>query len=100
MNERSFTSRMYMSDKKTQILEATEHLLAQHGFDRLSMQMVANEAGVAAGTIYRYFSDKMTCYANCDCTWFVTVPAILCADSMMTCHCISSLSPCGAMRGI
>ncbi len=58
MNERSFTSRMYMSDKKTQILEATEHLLAQHGFDRLSMQMVANEAGVAAGTIYRYFSDK------------------------------------------
>ncbi|WP_028025738.1 TetR/AcrR family transcriptional regulator [Enterovibrio calviensis] len=47
-----------MSDKKTQILEATEHLLAKHGFDRLSMQMVAKEAGVAAGTIYRYFSDK------------------------------------------
>ncbi|WP_281546337.1 TetR/AcrR family transcriptional regulator [Grimontia sp. SpTr1] len=47
-----------MSDKKTQILEATERLLAQHGFDRLSMQMVAKEAGVAAGTIYRYFSDK------------------------------------------
>lgn len=47
-----------MSDKKTQILEATERLLARHGFDRLSMQMVAKEAGVAAGTIYRYFSDK------------------------------------------
>ncbi|WP_394212348.1 TetR/AcrR family transcriptional regulator [Enterovibrio calviensis] len=47
-----------MSDKKTQILEATERLLAEHGFDRLSMQMVAKEAGVAAGTIYRYFSDK------------------------------------------
>nr|PMH60510.1 TetR family transcriptional regulator [Enterovibrio norvegicus] len=47
-----------MSDKKTQILEATERLLAKHGFDRLSMQMVAKEAGVAAGTIYRYFSDK------------------------------------------
>lgn len=47
-----------MSDKKRQILEATEHLLAIHGFERLSMQMVANEAGVAAGTIYRYFSDK------------------------------------------
>lgn len=47
-----------MTDKKTQILEATERLLATHGFDRLSIQMVAKEAKVAAGTIYRYFSDK------------------------------------------
>ncbi len=44
--------------KKVQILEATERLLARHGFEHLSMQLVASGANVAAGTIYRYFSDK------------------------------------------
>ncbi len=47
-----------MSDKKERILQATEKLLAQYGFHGLSMQMVAKEAKVAAGTIYRYFEDK------------------------------------------
>ena len=47
-----------MNDKRTLILCATEALLAQHGFHGLSMQMVAKQAGVAAGTIYRYFTDK------------------------------------------
>ncbi|WP_052260924.1 TetR/AcrR family transcriptional regulator [Photobacterium gaetbulicola] len=47
-----------MSDKKKRILQATETLLAEHGFHGMSMQMVAKEAGVAAGTIYRYFEDK------------------------------------------
>ncbi|MFZ6043980.1 helix-turn-helix domain-containing protein, partial [Vibrio natriegens] len=42
-----------MMDKKTRILQATEKLLAMYGFHGLSMQMVAREAGVAAGTIYR-----------------------------------------------
>lgn len=44
--------------KRIQILEATERLLARHGFEHLSMQLVAKEAEVATGTIYRYFSDK------------------------------------------
>ncbi|OAN16903.1 TetR family transcriptional regulator [Photobacterium jeanii] len=47
-----------MSDKKERILQATEKLLAEYGFHGLSMQMVAKEARVAAGTIYRYFEDK------------------------------------------
>ncbi|WP_054676763.1 TetR/AcrR family transcriptional regulator [Parasalinivibrio latis] len=63
MNERSFTNRKNVAtnkvpDKRTLILEATQRLLAQTGFHGLSMQMVAKEAGVAAGTIYRYFADK------------------------------------------
>ncbi|WP_341502521.1 TetR/AcrR family transcriptional regulator [Gallaecimonas sp. GXIMD4217] len=47
-----------MSDKESRILDATGHLLAQQGFHGLSMQQVAREAGVAAGTIYRYFDSK------------------------------------------
>ena len=45
-------------DKREQILSAAEHLIAESGFLGLSMQKLAKEAGVAAGTIYRYFSDK------------------------------------------
>ncbi len=45
-------------DKRVQILNAAERLIAESGFLGLSMQKLANEAGVAAGTIYRYFSDK------------------------------------------
>ena len=63
MNERSFIDSETMSsntaiDKHEQILTAAEKLIAESGFQGLSMQKLAKEAGVAAGTIYRYFSDK------------------------------------------
>ncbi|EGQ7876336.1 TetR/AcrR family transcriptional regulator [Vibrio parahaemolyticus] len=63
MNERSFTGGRIMTDnpavdKRDQILAAAEQLIAESGFQGLSMQKLANEAGVAVGTIYRYFSDK------------------------------------------
>jgi TetR/AcrR family transcriptional repressor of multidrug resistance operon len=46
------------NDKRKLILDATEKLVAKEGFHGFSMQKLANEAGVAAGTIYRYFEDK------------------------------------------
>lgn len=63
MNERSFISDRKMSrkisvGKHSQILIAAEKLIADSGFHCLSMQKVATAAGVATGTIYRYFSDK------------------------------------------
>ncbi|MEH0743292.1 TetR/AcrR family transcriptional regulator [Vibrio cholerae] len=45
-------------DKREQILAAAEILVAESGFQGLSMQKLAKQAGVAAGTIYRYFEDK------------------------------------------
>lgn len=45
-------------DKKMRILNATEKLVAEEGIHGLSMQKLAKEAEVAAGTIYRYFKDK------------------------------------------
>jgi TetR/AcrR family transcriptional repressor of multidrug resistance operon len=45
-------------DKSTQILNAAEAILAQHGFYAFSMHHLAETAGVAAGTIYRYFENK------------------------------------------
>ena len=45
-------------DKYQQILVAAEKLIAESGFQGLSMHKLAKEAGVATGTIYRYFDDK------------------------------------------
>ena len=46
------------SDKREEIIEAALELIAEHGFHGAPMAMVAERAGVAAGTIYRYFENK------------------------------------------
>ncbi|MDF2154062.1 TetR/AcrR family transcriptional regulator [Vibrio sp. CAU 1672] len=51
-------SNITAADKREQILFAAEKLIAESGFQGLSMHKLAKEAGVAAGTIYRYFTDK------------------------------------------
>ncbi|MGY3859264.1 TetR/AcrR family transcriptional regulator [Aeromonas intestinalis] len=45
-------------DKKERIFEAAREVLGEQGFFGLSIAVVAKKANVAAGTIYRYFSDK------------------------------------------
>ncbi len=47
-----------LSDKRLQILAAAELIISESGLHGLSMQKVAKQAQVAAGTIYRYFDDK------------------------------------------
>ncbi len=44
--------------KRIQIIEAAESLIAELGFRGLSMHKVAKRAGISAGTIYHYFTDK------------------------------------------
>ena len=62
MNEHSFMGGVMSShtsgDKYEQIMTAAEHLIAKVGIHGFSMKKLACEAGVAAGTIYCYFSDK------------------------------------------
>lgn len=40
------------------IFHSAEKLIAQYGIHQLSMQKIAKEAGIAAGTIYIYFESK------------------------------------------
>ncbi len=47
-----------MDDKRTVILQATLSLISAHGFHATPMSLIASEAGVGAGTIYRYFDSK------------------------------------------
>jgi AcrR family transcriptional regulator len=45
-------------DKRDEIVRAALELIAEHGFHGAPMAMIADRAGVAAGTIYRYFENK------------------------------------------
>ena len=47
-----------MVDKRERILSTAITLFNEHGFHGASIQMVASRAGIAAGSLYRYFSGK------------------------------------------
>lgn len=47
-----------MADKRDQILEAALELFVERGFHGTAVPAIAERAGVAAGTIYRYFESK------------------------------------------
>lgn len=49
---------MNKSDKRSDILQVALELIAERGFHDAPMSMIAQKAGVAAGTIYRYFESK------------------------------------------
>lgn len=45
-------------DKKTLILDTTLGLLSENGFHGTPISLIADNAGIGAGTIYRYFKNK------------------------------------------
>lgn len=49
---------MIKAEKRAEIIRAAMELIAEHGFHGAPMALVAERAGVAAGTIYRYFESK------------------------------------------
>ena len=49
---------MKISDKRSDIMQAALVLIADQGFHGAPMAEIAEKAGVAAGTIYRYFESK------------------------------------------
>ncbi len=49
---------MQCLDKRTEIMTVAMKLLAEQGFHRVPMSMIAAKANVAVGTIYLYFAGK------------------------------------------
>lgn len=49
---------MSKADKRDEIVRAALELIAENGFHGAPMAMIADRAGVGAGTIYRYFENK------------------------------------------
>jgi TetR/AcrR family transcriptional regulator, repressor for uid operon len=46
------------AERRERILQAAEHAFVRHGFHATTMQHVADEAGMSAGNLYRYFPSK------------------------------------------
>ena len=49
---------MERGDKRDAVMQAALELVGENGFHGSPMAMIAQRAGVAAGTIYRYFESK------------------------------------------
>ena len=49
---------MTKPSKRDEIIRSALELIAEHGFHGAPMALVAEHAGVGAGTIYRYFENK------------------------------------------
>jgi AcrR family transcriptional regulator len=53
-----------LADKRARILRAARHLVAEGGFREAQVAAVAAVAGVATGTVYRYFPSKADLFAE------------------------------------
>jgi AcrR family transcriptional regulator len=49
---------------KTRILDAAREAVAQHGWQEAQIAVIAGRAGVATGSVYRYFDSKADLYAQ------------------------------------
>ena len=47
-----------LAARRRAILLAARSIVTEHGFQALNMQLVADTAGVAIGTLYRYFPSR------------------------------------------
>jgi AcrR family transcriptional regulator len=58
-----------MRDAREQLFEAAERVLAREGATGLTSRAITDEAGVAKGLIYRYFTDLDEFLAELTATW-------------------------------
>jgi len=56
-------------DRRARIVDAATALLAERDYERIQMREVADAAGVALATIYRYFPSKEQLFATVLATW-------------------------------
>ncbi|HOZ25340.1 MAG TPA: helix-turn-helix domain-containing protein, partial [Thermomonas sp.] len=50
--------------KRAAILDAAKRMFVAHGFDGVSMDQIASEAGVSKLTVYSHFGDKESLFAE------------------------------------
>lgn len=54
-----------VAEKRALILRAAQHVFLRSGYERTSMDVIAQEAGVSKMTVYRHFSDKSGLFVAC-----------------------------------
>jgi AcrR family transcriptional regulator len=60
-------------DNRSKILEAAQHLFAQQGFGNTPTSLIAKKAGIAEGTIFRYFPTKKDILVELVTSGWVTI---------------------------
>jgi AcrR family transcriptional regulator len=58
LTQPSLAGRAHEPDRRELIVAAAERAFVRHGFHAATMQQVADEAGMSAGNLYRYFPSK------------------------------------------
>jgi AcrR family transcriptional regulator len=76
-------------EKRQQIFQAAKELFMQHGFDGVSMDMVAEQAGVSKQTVYSHFRNKDELYGE-------TI-SLKCRESMIAPEFMDDERRCDAM---
>src|SRR3954465_5798857 len=61
MSSRSF-SRLDPGERRDQILDAANALFAQRAYDQVSIEDIANSAGVTRGLVHHYFGGRKEVY--------------------------------------
>jgi AcrR family transcriptional regulator len=62
--------------KRRAIIEAASNIFAQKGYEDTTIAEIAEEAGVAVGTVYLYFRNKREIYTSISLDWAVSLAAI------------------------
>ena len=53
-----------LADNRTRILDAARHLVSEGGWAETQIASIASRAGLATGTVYRYFASKAELFAE------------------------------------
>jgi AcrR family transcriptional regulator len=53
---------MKATERKKQILDAALEAFAEHGYERTSIAIICEKAGIARPTLYQYFKDKRSVF--------------------------------------
>ena len=53
---------MKAGERKQQILDAALEAFAEHGYERTSIAVICDKAGIARPTLYQYFKDKRSVF--------------------------------------
>ncbi|MDQ1592935.1 MAG: hypothetical protein QOG71_3562 [Pyrinomonadaceae bacterium] len=58
MGQKVMVSTLTREETREAILDATDHLLARYGYRKMTVDDIAQEAGIGKGTIYLHFTSK------------------------------------------
>jgi AcrR family transcriptional regulator len=58
MGQKIMVSALTRDEVRESILDATDHLLARYGYRKMTVDDIAQEAGIGKGTIYLHFASK------------------------------------------